>query len=60
VATLTEHIRLLDQDRDLLRKLRSQALANSTRLTWSGAAERLADAYLEGVARFRRAREGSK
>jgi glycosyltransferase involved in cell wall biosynthesis len=55
VAALTEHLRLLDRDRELLHTLRTQALANSARLTWAGAAERLVDAYAEGLDRVRRA-----
>lgn len=58
VAALTEHLRLVDLDRELLHRLRSHALANSARLTWAGAARRLAEAYAEGLDRFRHARGG--
>jgi D-inositol-3-phosphate glycosyltransferase len=53
VATLTEHLRRVDRDRQFLAELRSRALANSAGLTWAAAGERLADAYREGVERFR-------
>jgi len=53
VATLTRHIRLLDEDRNFLRKLQAGALANSARLTWAAAGKRLHEAYAEGLGRFR-------
>jgi glycosyltransferase involved in cell wall biosynthesis len=53
VATLTDHLRLIDHDRELLFQLRRRALANAARLTWNDAARRLADAYWEGLARYR-------
>ena len=52
VAALTEHLRMIDHDRELLHRLRAQALANATGLTWARAAERLAAAYAEGLARY--------
>jgi glycosyltransferase involved in cell wall biosynthesis len=54
VAMLTEHLRLLDDDRDLLHALRRRALANADRLTWAAAGERLLSAYEEGLERYRR------
>jgi glycosyltransferase involved in cell wall biosynthesis len=55
VATLTEHLRSVDRDRELLTRLRAGALANAARLTWAAAGERLVRAYAEGLARYRRA-----
>ncbi len=52
VAALTEHLRRLDGDRELLRTLQDGALENARRLTWSAAAEELVRAYTTGVARF--------
>jgi glycosyltransferase involved in cell wall biosynthesis len=54
VSTLTEHFRLVDRDRDLLDRLRAQALANAARLTWAAAGKRLHEAYAEGLDRYRR------
>jgi glycosyltransferase involved in cell wall biosynthesis len=45
VATLTEQISLLDQDRDLLNKLKAQAVLSSRSLTWDAAGERLLATY---------------
>jgi glycosyltransferase involved in cell wall biosynthesis len=45
VATLTQHLRTVDRDRELLIRLRRQALANSAGLTWTAAGELLVDAY---------------
>lgn len=53
VATLTEHLRRVDRDRQLLRELRNRALANSAELTWAAAGERLVNAYGEGLERLR-------
>jgi glycosyltransferase involved in cell wall biosynthesis len=49
VRQLTEHFRLLDRDRDLLARLRSETLAGREHLTWAAAARRLAEIY-EAVA----------
>jgi D-inositol-3-phosphate glycosyltransferase len=51
VATLTEHLRSVDRDRELLLRLRRRALANAAQLTWTAAGERLVDAYTEGLTR---------
>ena len=51
VAALTEHLRMLDRDRELLDRMRESARANAQGLTWSAAGERLAEAYAEGLAR---------
>jgi glycosyltransferase involved in cell wall biosynthesis len=47
VATLTEHITLLFEDRDLLRRLREQALVSAHTISWAKAGERLADLYAD-------------
>jgi glycosyltransferase involved in cell wall biosynthesis len=52
VAALTEHLRLVDRDRELLLRLREHALANARRLTWAAAGEALEQAYVEGLRRF--------
>src|SRR5262245_19307966 len=52
VAALTEHVRSVDRDRELLERLRRGALANAEQLTWAAAGQRLADAYSEGLRRF--------
>lgn len=49
LATLTEHIRLLYRDRELLARLRASTLANAKELTWDCAAMRLAEIYATGV-----------
>ena len=54
VATLTEQLRCLDRDRELLHRLRTGALVNAAGLTWASAAERLVNAYAEGLDRFSR------
>lgn len=57
VATLTEHLRSVDRDRELLHRLRSAAQVNAAGLTWTAAGERLASAYAEGLDRYRRTAE---
>jgi glycosyltransferase involved in cell wall biosynthesis len=52
VAALTEHLRQLNGDRKLLRKLQRGAMANATGLTWHTAGKRLVEAYQEGLERF--------
>jgi glycosyltransferase involved in cell wall biosynthesis len=49
VAALTEHLRRVDGDRDLLRELRRKAVANAAGLTWSAAGEQLVRAYEAGL-----------
>jgi glycosyltransferase involved in cell wall biosynthesis len=51
VDTLTEHITMLHQDRALLHKLRRQALAGASSLTWAAAGAKLRDVYSDIVAR---------
>jgi len=45
VAELTAHIRLLDNDRALLEKLRAASVAGLNQLTWDEAGRRLAEVY---------------
>ena len=45
LAALTEHIRLLDQDRALLVRLRSASTKDLNKLTWDEAGRRLAEVY---------------
>ena len=52
VTTLTDHLRRIDRDRELLRELRKRALANAEGLTWAAAGKRLVNAYSEGLDRF--------
>jgi D-inositol-3-phosphate glycosyltransferase len=45
VHTLTEHLRRVDADRDMLARLRATTLARRNQLTWSAAAARLDEIY---------------
>lgn len=54
VTMLTDHLRRVDRDRELLQRLRGQALANAAGLTWAAAGKSLVDAYAEGLDRFGR------
>ena len=47
VDSLTEHIRLLDADRQLLGKLRAASLGDLDKLTWDEAGRKLAEVYRE-------------
>jgi glycosyltransferase involved in cell wall biosynthesis len=47
VATLAQQLSSLQQDRDLLRRLRAASLSTSSELTWDAAAIRLAKIYRE-------------
>jgi glycosyltransferase involved in cell wall biosynthesis len=49
VPTLTEQIRMLDQDRNLLHKLRSGALASAPGCTWDQAGVQLLEAYQKAL-----------
>jgi glycosyltransferase involved in cell wall biosynthesis len=57
VDQLTSHLNLLDQDRGLLEKLRSESLRTIHEITWSAAGRRLFTAYQEAIAS--RARHGN-
>jgi glycosyltransferase involved in cell wall biosynthesis len=51
LETLTEHLRLLDADRDLLQRLRANAVASRPTLSWAYSAGEIAGLYRELVAR---------
>ena len=53
VATIAEHISLLDSDRVLLERLRSGALATAPEVTWERAGLRLRDVYIDVVKSYR-------
>jgi glycosyltransferase involved in cell wall biosynthesis len=50
VKTLTGHIRMLDENRGLLQKLRESCLRSSQQLTWTSAGERLLEIYRQVAA----------
>jgi glycosyltransferase involved in cell wall biosynthesis len=52
VATLTEHIDLVDQDRKLLQSLRSAGLTLRDSLTWTAAGAKLLEVYRETIAMY--------
>ena len=49
VATLTEHLRMLDDDRRLLESLRAEAQKHAAMLTWRAAAQELQTIYANAV-----------
>jgi len=49
VETRTKHITMLDQDRDLLGKLRAASLSTIAELTWTAAGMTLLDPYRETI-----------
>ena len=49
VPTLTEQLKMLDQDRNLLHKLRSGALASAPSCTWDQAGVQLLEAYQKAL-----------
>ncbi len=49
VAALTEHLTLVDRDRERLRALRAGCLHSAPELTWTAAGERLRDVYAEAA-----------
>jgi len=51
LSTLTEHLRLLDGDRNLLQTLRGNAVASRPTLTWAHSAGEIAGLYRDLVAR---------
>lgn len=53
VDELTRHLRLLDQDRGLLERLRSRSIQELDQLTWTSAGKTLASLYMDIVARAR-------
>jgi len=50
VEQLTAHLDLLEQDRDLLARLRSESLKTIDQITWSAAGNRLYQAYRQALA----------
>jgi glycosyltransferase involved in cell wall biosynthesis len=52
VEALTKHIAMLDQDRELLSKLRTASLSTIGELTWTAAGVKLLDAYRETLAAY--------
>jgi glycosyltransferase involved in cell wall biosynthesis len=52
VATLTEHLRLADEDRALLAQMRERSIAAAGSLTWAQAAERLHRTYERAIASY--------
>jgi glycosyltransferase involved in cell wall biosynthesis len=53
VAALTEHLTLLDDNRDLLERLRASSIASIQEITWSAAGVRLLQVYEEVIAGYR-------
>jgi glycosyltransferase involved in cell wall biosynthesis len=51
LPTLVEHLRLVDGDRELLTKLRRNAVASRPNLTWEYSAREIAGLYREVIAR---------
>lgn len=51
VRMLAEHLRMLEQDRELLARLRANVLARREELTWTSAAARLAAIYTDFCSR---------
>jgi len=51
VDQLTYHLNLLDQDRGMLERLRSESLRTVSQITWSAAGRRLYHVYQEAIAR---------
>jgi glycosyltransferase involved in cell wall biosynthesis len=54
VETISRHITLLDENRELLRRLRAESLRTAHEITWAAAGARLARVYEEVVAAKRR------
>jgi glycosyltransferase involved in cell wall biosynthesis len=53
ISTLSEHITLLDKNRDLLVKLRTGCLKMAPEVTWTAAGARLLDVYRDVIAAMR-------
>jgi glycosyltransferase involved in cell wall biosynthesis len=54
VNQLTEHLALLDANRDLLQKLRNASLRTADEITWKAAGRKLLAAYQQTIAEYRR------
>jgi len=52
VSTLTQHINLLQEDRNLLQRLRADSLLRVPEITWDAAGARLLEAYRETIATY--------
>ncbi|MGZ3608193.1 MAG: glycosyltransferase family 4 protein [Syntrophales bacterium] len=50
VSTLTQHINLLQEDRNLLRRLRTESLRLVPEITWNAAGVKLLEVYRETIA----------
>jgi glycosyltransferase involved in cell wall biosynthesis len=59
VATLTDHINLLDEDRALLQELRAASLRCVSEITWSAAGQRLLQAYRETISAHAKPHQGA-
>jgi len=57
VDQLTEHLTLLDANRDLLEKLRGASLNTADEITWKAAGRKLLSAYKETIAAYRQSAE---
>ncbi|HEX4310727.1 MAG TPA: glycosyltransferase family 4 protein [Acidobacteriaceae bacterium] len=53
VEQLTEHLTLLDADRNLLERLRNASLRTADEITWKAAGRRLLAAYHQTIAEYR-------
>jgi hypothetical protein len=52
VSTLTQHINLLQDDRKLLQKLRTESLRLVPEITWNAAGMKLLDVYRETITAY--------
>jgi glycosyltransferase involved in cell wall biosynthesis len=52
VSTLTQHINLLQEDRNLLQRLRADSLRRVPEITWDAAGARLLEAYRETIVAY--------
>ena len=53
VDQLTEHLALLDADRNLLQKLREASLRTADEITWRAAGRKLLAAYEQTIVEYR-------
>jgi glycosyltransferase involved in cell wall biosynthesis len=60
VDQLTEHIALLDANRDLLQKLREASLRTADEITWKAAGRKLLAAYQQTIEAYRQPEGGSR
>ena len=57
---LTEHLNLLDANRDLLWKLREASLRTADEITWKAAGRKLLETYQETIAAYRQSTESAR